>query len=629
MLSRRICTVLLLGLNLIAKGQQSSPPVRYTFRDYPTDSLRLLSHSTAVPDTFRVYCLSRLAVETSSTDLAGAITTAKEALKLAQGIGYRRGQMNILRTLANFNNESGNYDEALAYYQQGVDLATAQKQPVQLALLYLNMGALASATGDAELSLKYLLRSYENMKLSGTSRIGVEDSAIVFNNLGNSYFHLHRFTLARKYALKSVRMYRLVPKSQGAGQASLLMGRIYQQQPGTPANLDSANRYLTQTVNITRRSGNTKEEAGALINLAELHQQQRNYPAMRDAAARCLELANRVGAIPYQQAASTLLAKAYAALGNYQQAYSREVDASSLYRILEDEENKKALAQLHVKYDVQAREQQIKLLRQKARIDAASVREQRQQKRALLGVASLLLLGLAAGSFLYWRLRRHRALLARTNCLLASANAEIQESVAEKEVLVQEIHHRVKNNLQLVSSLLSWQSSASNDPAITAVMAGNQARIQSMALVHEFLYRAENLAQVRLDTYLAELLPALRQSLTAPHQQIELTTDLAPVTMSAKDGSAFGLLVSEILTNAYKHAFRQQSAGHLHIALESISAKGFRLTVTDNGAGLPATGFEGQGLGMQIVRKLAKQLKATVSASPNVPTGTSIEIIHS
>jgi two-component sensor histidine kinase len=629
MLSLRIYSVLLLGLNLTAKAQQSSPPVRYTFRDYPTDSLRLLSRSTAVPDTFRVYCLSRLAVETSTNDLAGAITTGTEALKLAKKIGYRRGQMNILRTLANFNNESGNYVEALAYYQQGVDLATSQKQPVQLALLYLNMGALASATGDAELSLKYLLLSYENMKLSGASRIGVEDSAIVFHNLGNTYFHLHRFNLARKYALKSVRMYQLLPKSSGASQASLLMGRIYQQQPTTRTSLDSASKYLNQTVAYTRRAGNTKEEAGALIYLAELHQQGRNYPAMRDAATRCLELANRVGAIPFQHEASTLLAKAYAALRDYKQAYFYEVGASSLYRILENEENKKALAQLHVKYDVQAREQQIKLLRQQARIDAVLFREQQQQKRALLGVASLLLLGLAAGSFLYWRLRRHRALLARANGLLASANAEIQESVSEKEVLVQEIHHRVKNNLQLVSSLLSWQSSASNDPAITAVMAGNQARIQSMALVHEFLYRAENLAQVRLDSYLAELLPALRQSLTTPHQKIELTTDLAPVAMCAKDGSAFGLLVSEIVTNAYKHAFRQQSAGHLHIALESVSTKGFRLTVTDNGAGLPATGFEGQGLGMQIVRKLGKQLKSTVTASPNVPTGTCIEILHS
>ncbi|MDF7815512.1 MULTISPECIES: histidine kinase dimerization/phosphoacceptor domain -containing protein [Hymenobacter] len=628
MLSLRICTVLLLGLNVIAKGQQSSPAIRYEFRDYPIDSLRLLSRSTAVPDTFRVYCLSRLAVETSTNDLSGAISTAEEALKLAQKIGYRRGQMNILRTLANFNTESGNYDEALAYYQQGVDLATAQNQPVQLALLYLNMGATASTTGDAELSLKYLLRSYQNMKLSGTSRIGVEDSAIVFHNLGNTYFQLHRFDLARKFALKSVAMYRLIPKSLGAGQASLLMGRIYQQQAATRTNLDSASKYLHQTVGYAQRSGNPKEEAGALINVAELYQQQRNYPAMRDAAARCLELANRVGAIPFQGAASTLLAKAYAALGDYQQAYSYEVGATALNRVLEAQENKKALAQLHVKYDVQAREQQIKLLRQQARADAALVREQQQQKRALLGVASLLLLGLTAGTLLYWRLRRSRALLAKTNGLLASANAEIQESVTEKEVLVQEIHHRVKNNLQLVSSLLSWQSSASNDPTVTALMAGNQARIQSMALVHEFLYRAENLAQIRLDSYLAELLPALRLSLATPHRQIELSTDLAPVAMCAKDGSAFGLLVSEIVTNAYKHAFREQAAGHLHIALKGVSTKGFHLTVTDNGAGLPATGFEGQGLGMQIVRKLAKQLKATVTASPNVPTGTCIEIFH-
>lgn len=620
----------MLGLNVTVKAQHSSLSVRYEFRDYSVDSLRLLSGLSTVPDTFRVYCLSRLAVLTSTSDLAGAIHITDEALKLAQRIGYRRGQMNVLRTLADFHAESGNYDRALTYYQQGVALASASGQHVQLALLYLNMGATASLTGDAELSLKCLLLSYQNMQLSGPSQIDTEDYAIIYNDLGNTYFQLHRFDLARQYTLKSVALYRLIPKSSGSGEASLLMGRIFEQLPHSHANLDSASQYVRQAVDFCRLSGNEKEEAGALIDLAELYQQQRRYPAMRDAAVRGLKLSNRVGAVPFQGAASTLLAKAYAALGDYQKAYGNEVAATALNRILLNQENTKALAQLHVKYDVQAREQQIKLLRQRARTDAAMVRQQQQQKRALIGVAWLLTLGLSAGSILYWRLRRSRALLANANALLASANGDIQESVAEKEVLVQEIHHRVKNNLQLVSSLLSWQSSTSNNPTLTAVLAANQARIQSMALVHEFLYRAENLGQVRLDIYLAELLPALRQSLATPQQQIELATDLAPVIMPAKDASAFGLLVSEIVTNAYKHAFRHQTAGHLHIALEGLADNGFRLSVTDNGAGLPTWGFESapQGLGMQIVRKLAKQLRATVTACAHVPIGTRIEILH-
>ncbi|UOQ75184.1 sensor histidine kinase [Hymenobacter cellulosilyticus] len=189
---------------------------------------------------------------------------------------------------------------------------------------------------------------------------------------------------------------------------------------------------------------------------------------------------------------------------------------------------------------------------QEARMAVAQAREQ-QRQRALLGVAWLLTLGLAGACFAYWHLRRNRV-------LLAGAHRELKAAVAEKEVLVQEIHHRVKNNLQLISSLLAWQSSRSSDPAVVDELTSSRARIQSMALVHDFLYRADNLAHVRLDTYLAELLNSLHTSLNSAQQPIELSAELDAVVMDAREASAFGLLVNELVTNAYKHAFTPRPA---------------------------------------------------------------------
>lgn len=272
--------------------------------------------------------------------------------------------------------------------------------------------------------------------------------------------------------------------------------------------------------------------------------------------------------------------------------------------------------------EVRVQEQEIRFLTQQARAAAAIAREQQQRQRALMGVAWLLTLGLVAAAIFSWRLRRNQA-------LLAGAHQEISAAVAEKEVLVQEIHHRVKNNLQLVSSLLAWQSSRSTDPALVEVLTGSQARIRSMALVHEILYRADNLAQVRLDTYLAELLQSIHSSLNSGQQPVELTAELDAVVMEAKDASAFGLLVNELVTNAYKHAFGRQASGRLLITLcKKKCPYGFQLRVIDNGAGLPDHGLvaKPESLGIHLVTSLAKQLKASVTATAHHPSGTCIEV---
>nr|WP_230687947.1 sensor histidine kinase [Hymenobacter ruricola] len=272
-----------------------------------------------------------------------------------------------------------------------------------------------------------------------------------------------------------------------------------------------------------------------------------------------------------------------------------------------------ALAQLQVRYDV-------KLLTEQKRAAEFEQRSQRAQLHSLWLLLGGLTTTIGVGSWLYWRLRRQKALLAVAN----QANCR---SVAEKEVLLQEIHHRVKNNLQLVSGLLGWQASTLPEPTLVAALDASRVRIQSMALVHEFLYQADNLAEVRMDQYLRELLDSLKTALTTPEQTIQLSTDLAPVIMSPKEASTLGLVVNEIVTNAYKHAFQGLAQGHLHVSFASRPT-GFQLVIADDGAGMPAgdAPAKAHSLGMQLVRTLTKQLKAKLSVTRSFPTGTQIEV---
>lgn len=246
------------------------------------------------------------------------------------------------------------------------------------------------------------------------------------------------------------------------------------------------------------------------------------------------------------------------------------------------------------------------------------LREQRQRERALVGVAWLLSLGLAAAAIGYWRLRRSQRLLAQ-------AHQEISQAIAEKEVLVQESHHRVKNNLQLVSSLLGWQSSIISDPTLQQALSASQARIQSMALVHEFLYQADNLSRVCMAAYLRQLLESLRAAHHSAERVVRLSMKLAPLALDAREATTLGLLANELVTNAYKHAFRGLRQGHLQVSLLT-EGEGFELRVEDDGTGLAAGGAGEKTLGLQLVETLARQLKATVTTTASRPSGTLIVI---
>jgi two-component system, sensor histidine kinase PdtaS len=196
------------------------------------------------------------------------------------------------------------------------------------------------------------------------------------------------------------------------------------------------------------------------------------------------------------------------------------------------------------------------------------------------------------------------AVQARTSALGAA--------LREREVLLSEIHHRVKNNLQLVSSLLALQARGVGLEAQHALREG-QRRIDSIALVHEQLYGSRNLSAVNFARYTEALIPELcRASGTAERVVVQL--DLVDVELAPERAIPCGLLVSELVTNALKHAFPGERQGSLQVSLERLPAARLRLTVKDDGVGLNRDfpGGAEASLGLDLVAIFAKQLEADV-----------------
>jgi len=191
---------------------------------------------------------------------------------------------------------------------------------------------------------------------------------------------------------------------------------------------------------------------------------------------------------------------------------------------------------------------------------------------------------------------------------------QTKASLREKEVLLKEIHHRVKNNLQIVSTLLDLQSSHTQDRQALEMFKESQGRVRSMALIHERLYRSHDLAHVDFAEYVRQLAADLYHSYKLSNDEIVLDVDVDVPQMSIDIAIPCGLLINELISNAFKHAFADATEGQLRVALRRIGDNINVLTVADTGAGFPrgldfpnTTSF-----GLQLVITLVEQLNGEI-----------------
>jgi PAS domain S-box-containing protein len=197
---------------------------------------------------------------------------------------------------------------------------------------------------------------------------------------------------------------------------------------------------------------------------------------------------------------------------------------------------------------------------------------------------------------------------------LLKSEEQLRASLGEKEILLKEIHHRVKNNLQVISGLLDLQAHHISDPAGRAIYKESQNRVITMALIHEELYQSVNLSQVDFPGYIRNLCENLMISYGADRDRISLDVKAEETEVIVDTAIPCGLIINELITNSLKHAFPEKRKGTISLSFKQLRSKEFLLTVSDDGVGIPkgVDIYSTSTLGMQLVTVMVEQLGGTL-----------------
>ncbi len=551
----------------------------------------LLGVLGALPrDTSRLPVLTGLLRATVFNDPDSALVFAAEYRTIAKksGIAMEMGKGHNFTGMC--YSVKGASDQALKHYLAALPHFEQGTDPWYTAMAHNNIGSIY----ETELRYGKALAEYRQALDMFIEQRDTTWIANVSNNMANVHFEQGDLDSAMTSYERADRLLTQAGMSAFASQIRMNLANVHTLQGDVARALEvmrSAWSALPEDVALVQR-------ADMLIKLGHIQ----GLNGIRDSAMRNMRdgtaMAREAGAMKEAIDGHASMSAFFETIGRADSALVHHKIMAGLRDSLITAERSAQIAEMQVKYetgkkDVLLAENQAKLERRDLLIKATATS------------AILLLL---AGLFAY----RAYSLKKRTSDALQAKNAVIDAQLKEKELLVREIHHRVKNNLQVVSSLLSLQSRGITDAKAREAVQESRDRVKSMALIHQDLYREDDLTGIRMREYVEKLARSLLSSHRMTDAGIELTIDVDDLDLDVDTAVPLGLILNELITNALKYAFHAEGTGHLTIRLKEQDDR-LLLSVRDNGAGYDPDaerGEESSGFGLNMVRTFSQKLQA-------------------
>ncbi|MFC5407695.1 histidine kinase dimerization/phosphoacceptor domain -containing protein [Larkinella bovis] len=606
----------------------------------------------------------------SNEDLKKQIALYETIVPLLRQAGNKVNLADALKYRGDLYQLQSNNVQALKDLHQALELYQSAGH-TKLHEIYDLIGFVSSKIGNYEAGVKYGLLALKTVEASGETH----KLAKIYSRLGNTYHELNKPREALFYFNKSL----LSARTQ-YGQSTIIVlattiSAILENVGGKPLQslgLEDAMAHLREVV---RRRPEDRNDIDCRMAVAACYVNY--YSKLHHLFARAKPYADQLEAmlesnlgidyhlyihgvlIPYYvtgkqyEKARTLLVlneklcrqARYAKelsinhwwwfkLDSTQASLSSAISHYQRYNALNDSlinaSTKQQTALLEVQFKTQEKETNIQLLRQQSELQKSELQKEQATRNLVIAGASMLFL-LLAWSYNRYRLKQRNNQQLRIqqeqinlkNDYLQLVLSEKNHLLAEKEWMFKEIHHRVKNNLQVVMSLLNAQARFLSDNAALAAIQDSQHRVQAMALIHQKLYQADQVARIDMSAYIQDVIAYLHDSYN-PQQTITFELDVDRIELDVSQAVPLGLIINEAITNALKYAFPQGRAGRLSLALHQRADRAYELRISDDGVGLPADfdPKQSRSLGMTLMHGFSQQLGGEL----NLSSGAGLQI---
>ena len=456
--------------------------------------------------------------------------------------------LNNIGVIYRITNQTG---EAIEIYQRGLTIYNSNKDSFMIMTAHQNIGVAYTYQNNLDSAIYHLDRSMETLRLTNN----ITELPSLLNAYSEAYF---------------------------------ICGPDYV----------NARRYVNQAEELGLQYANQEYLSKIYLLKSQIESGDQKYHSAIDAISEGLKIIEPTDRqdlkLDYYEQASI----AYEGSGNISTSLDYLQRYLILYKDVQATDKVNAIADAQVKYESVEKEKEIERLRYEDEI--TSLRVSRQRWLLLLSVLSLCVLG-----YLMYRMFRQKE-------EIQEKNSQISKALSEKEILLKEIHHRVKNNLQFISALLGLQTDHISDQVALDALQEGQDRVQSMALIHQDLYQRDDLTSVSVKDYFVKLTEGLFDSYNIHPDNISLQLFVADLDLDVDTVIPIGLIVNELVSNCLKYAFSIGEKGVISVSLQEIDDR-LILTVSDNGKGITQTEIDnlGDSLGYKLIQALSAQLNGS------------------